>query len=89
MASTLRLNPEEKKKLDSLKKIMKQATDSGIIKEIICNYEDLYKRFNNEITKREHVEELYSDLQEKVQLYFDAEQDLKKMLSKTSNSKRK
>jgi len=81
MAGTLRLTPAEEKKVETLKLLTKQNTNSGAIKEVINNYEELNNRYLLEIKKREKAEKQFSELKSKVALYFSTLQDINNMIN--------
>ena len=81
MAGTLRLTPAEEKKVETLKLLTKQNTNSGAIKAVINNYEALNNMHQLEIRKREEAEKQFSELKSKVALYFSTLQDLNNMIS--------
>lgn len=81
MAGTLRLTEEEKRKVEALKKLTGQKTDSGVIKEVINHYEELQKRYLIEISKREKAENQFSELKQKVSIYISTFQEIKNMIN--------
>lgn len=75
-AFTLRLTTIENNKLMGLKKLTGQKTDSGAIKCIIRTFEELDKRYKNEMELNKQLKNANANLKCKIDNFFCAFKDL-------------
>lgn len=69
---TLRIGDIEDTKLEEIKKLTGEATDSGAIKAVIRNYTDLNNRYNNEMAKNRELTKVYNSLNNRVEVFLSA-----------------
>ncbi len=77
---TLRLEEQEDEAMVILKELTGENTDTGAIKNCIRNYNELNNRYMAEKAKKNHVDNLYQELKQKVELYFSTSEEIKKIL---------
>lgn len=69
---TLRIGDTEDTRLEEIKKLTGETTDSGAIKAVIRNYADLNDRYNNEMAKNRKLTEAYNSLNNRVEVFLSA-----------------
>lgn len=74
---TLRIGDAEVEKLDALKKMTGEKTDTGAIKYIIRNFEKLNVRYKNEIKQTQIFKQKNLEIEEKIQNFLAAFESLK------------
>ena len=77
---TLRLGVEESNMLQSLREITGEKTDSGAIKFIIRNYENLTLRYAAEMNKNKNLKIESSDQKRSVSHFLNSLENLKSLL---------
>lgn len=69
---TLRITVEESEKLEAIKKLVGENTDTGAIRSLINNYEELNKRYKAEIEKNGRLDRDKRELKEKISSFLSA-----------------
>ncbi|BAD51369.1 hypothetical protein [Bacteroides fragilis] len=76
---TLRLGEVEDQKLQQIKTLVGETTDTGAIKHIIRNYAELSSRYDSEMKRNKKLSSDYQDIKQKVKLFCSALNDLNKL----------
>jgi len=76
----LRLEKAEESKMERLKQITGQNTDTGAIKHLIRNFDELNNRYLSEQKKRKQIEAEFSELKKNIEIYFSASDKIKQII---------
>ena len=74
---TLRLSEVESQSIEELRTILRENTDSAVVRKVIVNYKTLHDNYEREKQKNERLEREKRILQEKVDAFLSAFNNLK------------
>lgn len=77
---TVRISVEESKKLIKIKELTGETTDNATIRFMINHYEELDRRYNEEIKKNNDLSRKYEEVKQRVKCFLALFKDLGKGL---------
>jgi uncharacterized protein involved in exopolysaccharide biosynthesis len=69
---TLRITEAESSSIEELKSIVRENTDSAVLRKIILNYKSLHENYNAEQQKSRRLEREKKALEENISRFFSA-----------------